>query len=270
MTLPLPDAIALLLHNLVLIFGVMIVLWGVAVAIKDVSFIDAVWPMGMVLLAAATFWLTGAASPAAVLLLLLTAAWGVRLGLHLFVRWRRNGVDPRYAKIIASAQDKKGWSFAKTALLQVFLLQGPLLFMVCLPAQLGIWRGGDISALAMAGASIAIIGIVFETVGDWQLEAFRANPANKGKVLNTGLWRYTRHPNYFGDACTWWGIWAVALSTGWDVGLASLIGPVFLNFTLVKWSGAAMLERGLKKTRPDYADYIARTSAFFPLPPRNS
>ncbi len=268
MSLPLTEAVPLLLHNLVLIFVVMIVLWGVAVAIKDVSFIDAVWPMGMVLLAAATFWLANAASPASVLLLMLTAIWGLRLGIHLFVRWRRNGVDPRYAKITASAEQKKGWSFAKTALLQVFLLQGPLLFMVCLPAQLGIWRGGETGALAIAGAVIAIIGIAFETIGDLQLEAFRAKSSNKGKVLNTGLWRYTRHPNYFGDACTWWGIWLVALSTGWDIGLASLVGPLFLNFTLVKWSGAAMLERGLKKTRPEYADYIARTSSFFPLPPK--
>ncbi len=268
MILPLTEAIPLLLHNLVLIFGVMLLLWIVAVAIKDVSFIDAVWPMGMVLLAAASFWLANAASPASLLLLALTTAWGVRLGLHLFVRWRRNGVDPRYAKIIASAKQKKGWSFAKTALLQVFLLQGPLLFMVCLPAQLGIWRGGEPDLLAIAGTIIAIIGIAFETIGDLQLERFRANAANKGKVLNTGLWRYTRHPNYFGDACAWWGIWLVALSTGWDIGLASLIGPVFLNFTLVKWSGAAMLERGLKKTRPEYADYIARTSSFFPMPPR--
>lgn len=209
MSLPLTDAIPLLLHNLVLIFGVMIVLWGVAVAIKDVSFIDAVWPMGMVLLAAATFWLANAASPASVLLLMLTAIWGLRLGIHLFVRWRRNGVDPRYAKIIASTEQKKGWSFAKTALLQVFLLQGPLLFMVCLPAQLGIWRGGETGALAIAGAVIAIIGIAFETIGDLQLEAFRANSANKGKVLDTGLWRYTRHPTISampapGGESGWW------------------------------------------------------------------
>ena len=268
MIAPLTEAMPLLLHNIVLIFGVMILLWLVAVAIKDVSFIDAVWPMGMVLLAAVTFWLANAASPVSALLLMLTALWGVRLGLHLFVRWRRNGVDPRYAKIMASAKEKKGWSFAKTALLQVFLLQGPLLFMVCLPAQLGIWRGGTVDALALLGAVIALIGIAFETIGDLQLERFRAEPANRGKVLGTGLWRYTRHPNYFGDACTWWGIWIVALSTGWDVGLASVIGPVFLNFTLVKWSGAAMLERGLKKTRPEYADYIARTSSFFPMPPK--
>lgn len=268
MIAPLTEAMPLLLHNIVLIFGVMILLWLVAVVIKDVSFIDAVWPMGMVLLAAVTFWLANAASPVSALLLMLTALWGIRLGLHLFIRWRRNGIDPRYAKIMASAKEKKGWSFAKTALLQVFLLQGPLLFMVCLPAQLGIWRGGTVDTLALIGALIALTGIAFETIGDWQLEQFRGNPSNKGKVLNTGLWRYTRHPNYFGDACTWWGIWIVALSTGRDVGLASLIGPVFLNFTLVKWSGAAMLERGLKKTRPEYADYIARTSSFIPLPPK--
>jgi len=266
-TEPISQALPLMLHNLVLIFGVMIALWAVAVAIKDVSFIDAVWPMGMVLLAAVTFWLANAASPAALLLLMLTTVWGVRLGVHLFVRWRRNGVDPRYKKIMASAKDKKGWSFAKTALLQVFLLQGPLLFMVCLPAQLGIWRGGELGALALIGAGVALTGIAFETIGDWQLERFRANSANTGKVLATGLWRFTRHPNYFGDACAWWGIWLVALSTGWDVALASLIGPLFLNFTLVKWSGAALLERGLKKSRPEYAAYIARTSSFLPMPP---
>ncbi|WP_373486649.1 DUF1295 domain-containing protein [Blastomonas sp.] len=262
------DAIPMLVHNLVLIFGVMLLLWILAVAIRDVSFIDAVWPMGMVLLAGVTYWLLSAQSPVASLLLVLTAIWGLRLGLHLFVRWRRNGVDPRYARIMASAKEKKGWSFAKTALLQVFLLQGPLLFIVCLPAQLGIWRGGEITTLALVGAGVALIGIIFETVGDLQLEAFRASPANKGKVLDTGLWRYTRHPNYFGDACTWWGLWLIAVSTGIDVALASVIGPLFLNFTLVKWSGAALLERGLKKTRPDYAAYIARTSAFIPRPPK--
>ena len=181
MIAPLTEAMPLLLHNIVLIFGVMILLWLVAVAIKDVSFIDAVWPMGMVLLAAVTFWLANAASPVSALLLMLTALWGLRLGLHLFVRWRRNGVDPRYAKIMASAKEKKGWSFAKTALLQVFLLQGPLLFMVCLPAQLGIWRGGTVDALALLGAVIALIGIAFETIGDWQLERFRAEPCQQGQ-----------------------------------------------------------------------------------------
>jgi steroid 5-alpha reductase family enzyme len=121
--------------------------------------------------------------------------------------------------------------------------------------------------LAFFGTIIAIIGILFETIGDAQLNAFRANPANKGKVLNTGLWRYTRHPNYFGDACTWWGIWLIACEVGL-AGWMSVIGPIFLTFTLTRWSGKPLLERGMKKTRPEYADYVARTSGFFPLPPK--
>jgi steroid 5-alpha reductase family enzyme len=146
-----------------------------------------------------------------------------------------------------------------------------LLFITCLPAQLGILasEGGRaiLGPVGWAGAIIAITGIAFETIGDAQLNAFRADAGNKGKVLNTGLWRYTRHPNYFGDACAWWGIWLIAAETGpWS--WASVIGPVFLTFTLTKWSGKPLLERGLKKSRPEYADYIARTSGFFPWPPR--
>jgi steroid 5-alpha reductase family enzyme len=109
---------------------------------------------------------------------------------------------------------------------------------------------------------------LFETIGDAQLNAFRANPANKGKVLDTGLWRYTRHPNYFGDCCVWWGIWLAAASAGPLVALASLPGPLFLTFTLTKWSGKPLLEKGLAKTRPGYADYVARTSGFIPWPPK--
>ncbi|MFN3453285.1 MAG: DUF1295 domain-containing protein, partial [Sphingorhabdus sp.] len=165
-----------------------------------------------------------------------------------------------------------GWSWSKTSLLSVFLTQAPLLFITCLPAQIGIWSsdGGRtvLGPLAFTGAIIALIGILFETVGDAQLNAFRANPANKGKVLDTGLWRYTRHPNYFGDACTWWGIWLIACETGLP-GWISIIGPIFLTFTLTRWSGKPLLEYGMRKTRPGYAEYVARTSGFFPLPPKS-
>jgi steroid 5-alpha reductase family enzyme len=122
--------------------------------------------------------------------------------------------------------------------------------------------------LAILGTLVALIGIVFETVGDAQLKAFRADPANKGRVLDSGLWRYTRHPNYFGDAATWWGIWMIAADAGLWVAVVSLIGPVFLTFTLTRWSGKALLEKGLKRSRPDYLDYIERTSGFFPWPPK--
>ena len=122
--------------------------------------------------------------------------------------------------------------------------------------------------IAWVGVVLALTGIAFESIGDAQLKAFRSNPANKGKVLDTGLWRYTRHPNYFGDACTWWGIWLVAAETG-PAGWVSVLGPLFLTFTLTRWSGKPMLERGLKKSRPDYAAYVERTSGFVPWPPKN-
>ena len=200
-----------LLINAAALFAVILALWAYSVKIRDVSFIDAFWAFGMVLLACATWAQSGSQGARSHFLLGLTAFWGLRLTLHLWTRWRAHGEDPRYAKIMGSVMEKKGWSWGKTSLLSVFLTQAPLLFITCLPAQLGIWASEGsrtvLGPLAFFGAAIAIIGILFETIGDAQLNAFRANPANKGKVLDTGLWRYTRHPNYFGDACTWWGIW---------------------------------------------------------------
>ncbi len=257
--------------NAVALLVIILFLWVVAVRIRDVSFIDAFWSFGMVLLSWASWLQVDAASTRANLLLGLVTLWGLRLAIHLFTRWRAHGEDPRYVRIIDSAMEKKGWSWGKTALIMVFLMQAPLLFITCLPAQLGIitsHAAPGLGLLAWFGAGIALIGIAFETIGDAQLNAFRANPANKGKVLNTGLWRYTRHPNYFGDFATWWGIWLVAADTGFGVAAASIIGPLFLSFTLMKWSGGPLLERGLKKSRPEYADYIAKTSGFFPWPPK--
>jgi steroid 5-alpha reductase family enzyme len=140
------------------------------------------------------------------------------------------------------------------------------------PAQIGIWVSAaapqPFGALGWAGVVAALAGIAFESIGDAQLRAFRADPANKGRVLDTGLWRYTRHPNYFGDALTWWGLWLVAADLGPETALASVIGPLFLTFTLTRWSGKALLEKGLHKSRPAYADYVARTSGFIPWPPK--
>ena len=198
-----------ILINAAALFAVILALWAYSVKIRDVSFIDAFWAFGMVLLACATWAQSESPGARSHLLLGLTAFWGLRLTLHLWTRWRAHGEDPRYAKIMGSVMEKKGWSWSKTSLLSVFLTQAPLLFITCLPAQLGIWASEGsrtvLGPLAFLGATIAIIGILFETIGDAQLNAFRANPASTGKVLDTGLWRYTRHPNYFGDACTWWG-----------------------------------------------------------------
>lgn len=261
----------LLAINLVVLFALIVVLWGYATRIRDVSFIDAFWPFGMVVLAWASWFQIEDGGRRATVLLGLTSIWGLRLAGHLYSRWRAHGEDPRYTKIMAAMVDGKGWSWNKAALLGVFLTQAPLLFVTCLPAQLGIWAsesgGAIMGPIAWAGVVVAVIGIGFESIGDAQLKTFRANPGNKGKVLDTGLWRYTRHPNYFGDACTWWGLWLIAAETG-PAGWASIIGPIFLTFTLTRWSGKPMLERGLKKSRPHYAAYVERTSGFFPWPPK--
>ena len=263
-----------LLINAAVDLAMMVLLCWVAVRIGDVSFIDAVWGAGMAVLALASFVQVAEPGPRALLLLAMTALWGLRLGTHLFLRWRGHGEDPRYAKMLGKARTQGRYGSA--AFKVVFGPQAVLLFVTSLPAQVGILASGSpapITPLAWAGAALWLTGMIFETVGDAQLKAFRADPAMTGKVLDSGLWRYTRHPNYFGDACVWWGIWLVAATGGvWPlnwVALGSLIGPLFLTFTLTKWSGKPLLEKGLAKSRPGYADYVKRTSGFIPWPPKH-
>ncbi|MGX7927307.1 DUF1295 domain-containing protein [Tsuneonella sp. HG094] len=258
-----------LLGNAAILLGAVLLLWVVAVRIDDVSFIDSFWGGGMALLAAVSWLRLAPAGPLATLIAAMAAAWGVRLAIHLYRRWRREGEDPRYARMLKKPREQR--RFASAALTRVFLGQAVLLFLVSSPAQLGILAAGSelgIDALALAGLALWLVGVFFEWVGDWQLARFRADPASKGRVMDRGLWRYTRHPNYFGDACAWWGIWLAAASAGWWVAAWTIVGPLFLTFTLTRWSGKPLLEAGLAKRRPGYADYVARTSGFFPLPPR--
>ncbi|MFM7027506.1 MAG: DUF1295 domain-containing protein [Chakrabartia sp.] len=259
--------IHMLATNAVILGVTMLALWAYCVRIRDVSVIDSFWPFGMVLLAGTSYAIVGATGTRFAVLFGLTAIWGLRLAIHLFTRWQAHGVDPRYAAILGRLMEKRGWSFAKASFLQVFLMQYVLLFLVCLPAQLGQLDGSlELGPRAWAGVALALIGILFETIGDAQLTAFRNNPASAGKVLDTGLWRYTRHPNYFGDVCAWWGIWLVAAEG--VLGYASIIGPLLLTFLLTRVSGVPMLEHRLKKNRPGYEEYLRRTSSFFPLPPK--
>ena len=258
-----------LLINAAVAVGTLLVGWLVAVRIRDVSFIDAIWGGGMAVLAVASWLQLDEPGDRASLIAAMAAVWGLRLFWHLYTRWRGHGEDVRYARMLGKAKEQG--RFAQAALTKVFGPQAVLLYITCRPAQLGVLSGeasAAIAPLALAGAALWLLGMVFESVGDAQLKAFRANPANKGKVLDTGLWCYTRHPNYFGDCCVWWGIWLAAASAGPLVALASLPGPLFLTFTLTKWSGKPLLEKGLAKTRPGYADYVARTSGFIPWPPK--
>lgn len=262
------DAIApILLTNAAVSAALFLLLWRASIPIRDPSFIDSWWAFGIVVLAWLTFAQIGAPSPHAWALALLATAWGLRLGIYLLLRWRAHGSDRRYEKMMAGAQKKRGWNYATASLILVFVMQMPLQFIVALPVQLGsLGAARDIGALGWAGVALATFGILFEAIADAQLSAFKADPANAGKVMDRGLWRYSRHPNHFGDACAWWGMYLVAAETG--LGAWSIVGPALLTFLLTRVSGAPTLEPHLKRTRPDYDAYIKRTSNFIPLPPR--
>lgn len=260
------EILPLLAVNFALIMGCMIVLWLISIAIKDVSFIDSFWAIGFVVIAGATFLLADGATQRKALILAVTAVWGLRLGGYLYWRWRKEGPDKRYVALLGKAPGSPHIHSLKN----VFLIQGVLLWIVSLPVQLGQIPAEPeaVGLLGWAGLALAALGFFFESVGDWQMAAFKGDPANAGKVMDRGLWRYTRHPNYFGDACVWWGLFLIAAETG--VGAISAIGPAVLTWLLVKWSGAALLERRLKRSRPGYDDYIARTSGFIPMPPKKT
>ncbi|QZD91048.1 DUF1295 domain-containing protein [Qipengyuania aurantiaca] len=260
-----------LLVNAGILLAVVLGLWGISVRIDDVSFIDSFWGVGMALMAFTSWLQLSGRGALAHLILAMTAAWGLRLGIYLLRRWREEGEDKRYERMLR--KDRENGRFAFAALTKIWLGQALLLFLVSSPAQAGILASDpkqEIAALTLAGLALYLLGITFEWLGDWQLAQFKNDPANKGEVMDKGLWRYTRHPNYFGDACAWWGIWLVVASVSWEVALWTVAGPIFLTFTLVKWSGAALLEKGMKHTRPGYEDYKQRTSAFIPLPPKKS
>lgn len=260
------DTLLVLTANAIMLFSAMLALWRISIRLDDVSFIDSFWAFGFVLVAWLTFFLADdGTAPRKLLIVALTTVWGMRLGVYLFLRWRREGPDKRYVALLSKAGEARH----RVSLTKVFFLQGALLWLVSLPVQLGQLPATPVALgpVAYLGAALSVIGILFESVGDYQLAQFKKNPANAGKVLDAGLWRYTRHPNYFGDACMWWGLYLIAAETG-GLALASIAGPLMLTFLLVKWSGAALLERRLKRSRPEYEDYIARTSGFIPMPPK--
>ncbi len=243
-------------------------LWLLSVRLKDVSFIDAWWGLGMAVIAVTSYGFTGGGDAHRQVLTKICVIWGLRLGLYLLWRWHRHGPDRRYVSLLDKAQSERGWSWGRSALLLVFALQAPLQFIVCLPVQLGQVNGEAVfGVLGWLGLVIAVFGILFESLGDLQLVLFKRNPQNAGKVLDTGLWRYTRHPNYFGDACVWWGLWLIAAETGlW--GVLSIAGPILITVLLTRGSGVPIVEGRMRQHRPGYEDYIARTSSFIPMPPK--
>ena len=243
----------------ILVFGV--AGWLFSIPRRDVSFVDGMWSL-MFLIAAAVYATSELAGTRATLVLVLVAVWALRLSGHILIRNWGEGEDFRYQKIRANNEP----NFAFKSLYIVFGLQGALAAFISLPLLGAIASDAPLGVLDLLGVLLWLTGFIFESVGDQQLTAFRRNPDNAGKVLNKGLWALTRHPNYFGDACVWWGFYLIAVSAG---GWWTILSPLLMSFLLLRVSGVALLERDIGNRRPDYAHYVATTNAFFPGPKKN-
>lgn len=245
------------------IWAYMTLVWIVSVILKNASIVDIFWGLGFVLFAGVTYALSDGYAGRKLLMLMLVTLWGLRLSVHIAARNLGKGEDYRYQNFRQQFGPERYWWFSY---FQVFLLQGALLVIIAAPVLAAMHLGPEhFTVLDVLGALLWGVGLFFEAVGDWQLAQFKRNPANAGKVFDRGLWAWTRHPNYFGDATVWWGFYLIAAGTGW--GALTIFGPALMSYLLVFVSGVAMLERSMRQ-KPKYADYMARTSAFFPRPPR--
>lgn len=194
----------------------------------------------------------------------LTCGWGLRLAWHVTARNRGQGEDRRYAELLSRAHGDPTWYAART----IYLTQAAVLWFVSMPIQVGSFEEPGVGWLGWLGVAVWLVGFGFEALGDEQLRRFRADPGHRGAVLDRGLWRYTRHPNYFGDACVWWGLYLIAAER-WP-GMLTILSPLLMTWLLARKTGTPLLERHLAATRPAYAAYVERTSAFVPLPPKRS
>jgi steroid 5-alpha reductase family enzyme len=249
--------------NLAAITALMTTGWVVSIKHQNVTIVDSLWGVGFVLVALNTFLMGSGFDGRRILVLLLTAMWGLRLTAHL--TWRNWGQkeDHRYGQW----RRKSGPRFWWVSLFKVFWLQAVFLWVISLVLQQALLASqpAHFTVLDLAGTIIWLIGMFFETVGDWQLSRFKSNPENRHRVMDQGLWAWSRHPNYFGEFLIWWGFFVIGLSTpgGWW----TISSPIIVSLVLLKITGVPLTEAALKKRRPGYAAYVQRTSAFFPRPP---
>jgi steroid 5-alpha reductase family enzyme len=240
-----------------------LVAWVVCTLRRNAGLVDIFWSLFLLVAALCFLRESGEPSRRALLVLALVAIWAVRLAAHLAVRNWNAPEDHRYQAIRARNQPGFEWK----SLYLVFGLQVVLAFIVSLPLHAAMVSPAPLNALDALGALLVIGGILTETLADTQLAAFRADPASRGQVLDRGLWRYSRHPNYFGEFCVWWGFYLIALATGawW-----AIFSPLLMSVLLLRVSGVTLLERDIGERRPAYASYVARTNAFFPGPRRSA
>jgi steroid 5-alpha reductase family enzyme len=252
------------LLGLAVILSMMILLWLISIQIKNVSIVDLFWGSGFILAGLVYFLKTDGFASRKILLLVLVIIWGLRLSIYLAWRNIGKGEDFRYQKFRKEYGENRYWWIS---FFQTFLLQGILMWLISAPL-LGAQYYAPADHLGipdLIGVFLWILGFVFEAGGDVQLARFRADPANKGRVLDKGFWRYTRHPNYFGDAAVWCGFGFICLSAG---SYLPVLGSVLMIALIIRVSGVALLEKSLKTSKPEYLEYIRKTSAFIPWFPK--
>jgi len=256
----------LLAVNFGVAIGAVLLMWLISIPIRDASIIDMFFGVILFAIAAVSF-LSGDGAPGRKLLLIvLVGAWCLRITVHLIKRNWGHGEDPRYTKLRSWVKDDR--SFYWLSLRKVFLLQGVVLWLTSFPLQVSMvyTEPAELGWPAMTGIVLWTLGFLFESIADVQLKRFRANQANRGTVLQTGLWKYSRHPNYFGELCIWWGLFLIACDN--PIGILSIIGPLVYSYVVINVTGQRTLDRKLAKEKPGYREYIKTTSGLIPMPPR--
>jgi len=252
------------LGGLALIAALALLTWIASLVQRDVSLVDRMWSLMIagpaVVYALQTSW----TSPRAIATLALVVAWGARLAAYITWRNWGHGEDRRYQEIRARNQPR----FAFKSLYLIFTLQMLLAWIVSAAPLAALVGEHAFGALDVVGIAVALVGFLFEAIGDAQMAAFRADLSHKDQVMDRGLWRFTRHPNYFGETCFWWGLWFIALAAGGAAAIWTVLSPLLMTLLLLKVSGVALLEKDIAGRRPAYRDYIARTNAFIPGPRR--
>lgn len=253
------------LGSLVAAFAVMGIAWVVSIATRDASVADIAWGLLFVAVAWMAVGLGEGDAERSFVVAVLVSLWGIRLAA--FIAERHDGEDRRYRDMREKHGDAE---FAKRSLWSVFGTQALLGFVISLPVQVVATDPSPeaLGILSWLGLALFTFGLLFEAVSDAQLRAFTKDEDNDGQVMDKGLWRYSRHPNYFGEVCVWWGIWLFALETG--SGVWTAIGPIAITFLLLRVSGVALTEKSISSRRPGYEEYVERTSAFIPKPPKES
>ncbi|MDQ6628590.1 MAG: DUF1295 domain-containing protein [Pseudomonadota bacterium] len=259
-----PSLLAIALSALAVVALLSLATWLASVVRRDASLVDRMWPV-FIAAAALVYWeRLPVATLRADVMLALGLAWALRLAVYITRRNWGHGEDRRYQAIRARNEP----NFALKSLYLVFALQALLALVVAAPFLVGMAATTPFGVLDVVVAAIAVFGIAFEAIGDMQMSRFKADPSNRGRVMDGGLWRFTRHPNYFGEACVWWGLALLAIAGAGVGGAWCLVSPLLMTVLLLKVSGVSLLEQDIAERRPAYRDYVARTPAFFPGQPR--